>query len=441
MEGIPSAPGEACAYTPLIVPRVSTPVRNGLGYAVPELFYGMTFALTIEGPMVAAYRDAFGGGEQFVGLVWLAGSLSIGIAGLFSALWVEPLQHKRAFVFWGHIGTSVTLLLTALAIWLGAAHSSAAACAIYVVGTSAFFLTIGLLIPAWLGLIGELFRKGSQARVLGLTFLCNKASAIVGGQLIVRLVLGSGWSAVDEWSLLFAIAGVAAFIGSFPFLWVVEEVRPRPARKRFAPYLRSLVAVLRELPLLRRFILADVIGITAMITLAFYADAAIHDGGFERSWAGHWVAVGAVAQVIISGLVAWRGSRIHPRTWFVVGTAAGIVATLAAAYGSSGLAASYGGLAYVYDVAAAGAGIYMGIRAICHAPMVMGLAPGRDGTAPIGIAVALLMLVQGFGPAVAGVVISGWGYLPVFGVVALCGAISLIFLLLWVPRDVESSAP
>jgi len=80
------------------------------------------------------------------------------------------------------------------------------------------------------------------------------------------------------------------------------------------------------------------------------------------------------------------------------------------------------------------------VRAACHAPMVMRLAPGRDGTAPIGIAVALIMLVQGFGPAIAGVVIGGWGYLPVFVVVAVCGAISLGFLLLRVPRDVPTGA-
>ena len=411
--------------------QVSVPVRNALAYAVPELFWGMTWALTIDGPMVAAYRDAFGGSEDFVGLAWLCGSLALGVPGLFSAYWVEPLRHKRGFVFWGHLAGGLAMLLTAGGVHLFASQGAAAASAVYLVGVTLFFLTVGVLLPGWLALVGELFAPGTQSRVLGVIFVCNKFAAMVAGHFIAREVLAGAWSPTDQWTALFAVAGGAGVVGSFPFLWVVETPRPRPTRGTLGAYLGSLGRALRELPALRRFIAADVVGITSILTLAWYADAAIQGDGFHRSWAGHWVMVGAFTQVLMTSVVAWAAGRVLPRTWFIWGSLGGVFAAIAAAIGGELLA---------YDAAAVGLGIYMGVRVSCHAPMVMRLAPDRDGTGPIGLAVAAVMLVQGFGPPIGAWVVRHAGYMPVFATVAGCGVVSAILLLLWVPSDVPRAA-
>ncbi|MDF1701680.1 MAG: hypothetical protein P1V36_11045 [Planctomycetota bacterium] len=418
------------------MPSQSNALRNTLAYAVPELFWGMAWALAVDGPMVAAYRDAFGGGPSFVAVTWLVGSLAIGLPSLLSALWVEPMKHKRAFVFWGHIAGGIALLAAAGAIYLWAGSSTTAACVAYILGTGSFFLSIGILMPGWLALVGELFQGGMQSRVLGITFVSNKLAAIFGGQLIAQAVLGTAWTPTDQWSLMFLIAGAAALVGSFPFLWLVEVPRPRPPRMRLGPYFRSLLDVLRELPALRRFIVSDVLGIALMLVLTYAADAAIRDGGFPRKLAGHWVAVGAGGMLAMSALVAIRARHVHPRTWFLCGTAAGIVAALAAAYGSTNVADRWGGAHLGYDVAAAGVGVYMGVRASCHAPLVMRLSPGRDGTAPIGVSMACIMLMQGGAPVIGALVIAYAGYLPLFLGVAVCGTISLILLWLRVPLDV-----
>lgn len=410
--------------------------RNLLAYAVPELFWGMTWALAIDGPMVAAYRDAFGGGETFVGLAWFVGSFAIGFLGLFSALWVEPMKHKRGFVFWGHVAGGVALLIGAALIKSWAASSAMAACAAYLIGIGAFFLTVGILLPGWLALVGELFVGGMQSRVLGITFVCNKIAAVIGGQFVARTILDNTWTATDQWSFLFLLAGSVAVVGSIPFLWIVETPRPRPERKALRAYFASLRDALRELPGLRRFIVADVLGISLMLVLAYAADAAIQRAGLPRADAGHWVAMGAAGMLGMSGLVAWRARHVHPRTWFLLGTTAGVLAALAAAYGSTDLAASWGGAHLAFDIAAFGNGMYLGVRASCHAPLVMRLSPGRDGTAPIGVAVACIMLMQGGAPMVGAHVIAHHGYLPLFLAVAACGTISFVLLVLRVPIDV-----
>lgn len=409
------------------MPRLTVPVRNAVAYALPELFWGMTWALTVDGPMVAAYRDAFGGSADFVGLAWLFGSLAIGIPGLLSAYWVEPMRHKRGFVFWVHIAGGLAMLGTAAGIYLFASEGATAASAVYLLGVTTFFLTVGVLLPGWLGLLGELFASSIQSRVLGITFVCNKLAAMAAGHFVARTVLANTWSPTEQWTLLFGVAGTAGVLGSFPYLWIVEVPRPRPVRSTLRAYFASLGAALRELPGLRRFIVADVIGITSILTLAWYADAAIQGDDFHRSWAGHWVMVGALAQVVTSGFVAWTAHRMLPRSWFVVGALGGVLAAVAAGIGGNLLA---------YEVAAIGVGIYMGVRTSCHAPLVMGLAPGRDGTGPIGIAVAAIMVVQGLGPPIGAYVVEHVGYEPVFAAVAGCGLVSALLLLLWVPSHV-----
>ena len=73
------------------MPRVSIPVRNTLAYAVPELFWGLAWGATLEGPLVAAFSKGFGGSDTFVGHVSLLTALGLGLPMFLSAFWVESL--------------------------------------------------------------------------------------------------------------------------------------------------------------------------------------------------------------------------------------------------------------------------------------------------------------------------------------------------------------
>lgn len=411
------------AYTASMAqPNVA--VRNTLAYAIPELFWGITWAISVDLAMVAAFSDDFGGSQGFIGLAMLLGSFGLGVPLLLSAFWVEPLRSKRGFVFWGHIAGGLALLLAAGLIWIAA--DALAARVAFLAGTTLFFVSVGLLIPGWLALVGELFRSGTQARVLGVTFFANKLAAAFAGHFIGTQVLATSWSPTDKWTLLFSIAGVAALVGSFPFLWIVERVQVRPPRPPFRAYLGSLLGALREIPALRRFVVADAVGISVLVTFTFYADAAIRTEGVHNSRSGDWVMIGALAMMAMSALIAVAGERVRPRAWLCGGLLCGAGASVAAACGGSTLS---------YDMAAVGLGLWLATRASCHAPQVMRLAPERDGTAPIGVAMALVMPVQGLGPWLAGEwVIPGTSYAHVFWAVAGLASVAALLLLFWVPR-------
>ena len=97
------------------------------------------------------------------------------------------------------------------------------------------------------------------------------------------------------------------------------------------------------------------------------------------------------------------------------------------------LSAAAGGGETAYAITAASLGVWMAGRISCHAPQVMRLAPGRDGTAPIGLATGFAMPVSGIAPFLAGPLIPVVGYAPVFWVVAALVSISGALLLFWVP--------
>ena len=410
---------------------ISTPVRNALAYAVPELFWGMAWGATLEGPLIAAFSTAFGGGEAFVGTVALLTMVGIGLPMFFSAYWVESFQHKRAFVFWGHIvGGAVFFAVALLLVLAGPTHPGVVRVA-YAVGLTLFFLSVGFLIPGWMALVGELFPPHAQPRVLGATFFANRIGALCGGALAFS-ILDRPWSALDQWTLLFVVAGVLGVVGSLPFLWIVETPRERPPRPRFPVYLRSLVQAFRDLPALRKFILADVIAVTSMITLSFYARAAIARDGFHEAYAGRWVMVGAVAQMVMSASIALAGERVRPRVWLAVGVALA---------GVGAVSAAEGGAAWTHAATAACLGLWIAARNSCHAPQVMRLAPGRDGTAPIGIAAGIAQPASGVAPFLAGLLIPWLGYGPIFWAVAGFALLAAFLLLRWIPRGSAWPSP
>lgn len=403
--------------------RLSTPVRNALAYAVPELFWGLAWGSTLEGPLVAAFSTGFGGSERFVGTVSLLTAMGLGLPMFFSAFWAESLRHKRDFVVWGHVAGGLVFLVVAGLLRLAGPEQPHLVRIAYAGGLTLFFVSVGILAPAWLALVGELFPPRNQARVMGTTFVANRIGALAGGALAFR-VLDAPWTTLDQWTLLFVVAGVAGVVGSLPFLWVVESSRPRPARPPLRHYLRKMVHTLVELPALRRFIVADLLGVTTMVTFFFYARAAIERDGFHEAMAGRWVMVGALAQMAMSGLVAWQGGRIRPRYFLAAGLGAAACGALSAAAGGGETA---------YALTAASLGVWMAGRISCHAPQVMRLAPGRDGTAPIGLATGFAMPISGIAPFLAGPLIPVVGYAPVFWVVGALAAISGALLLFWVP--------
>jgi MFS family permease len=396
----------------------ATHLRNLLAVTLPELLWGFASALTIEAPIPAAFRGYLCGGEWFLGAWTLVSALASACAMLFTAWYVLPFVRKRAFVVVGHLVTGalylpVILLARALGDEDGASDVGA------LLGIGFFALSLGLLMPAWMALIGTLFPEGQRSRVLGLLFVLNRIGGVLGG-LAAEAVLRSAWDVHDQWLWLWGVAAIVAFLGGVPFLWIREvdgDARPRPP---LGAYLRQLLSAARGHPALRRFMLVDLLGVSGWILLAYYGDVAFRDRGVHPEHAGRLTAVAAFAQLLGALLVAVVGGRLRPRRGLAVGAlcaAAAAVLTCLATTASGFL------------VVAALSGFYMVSRQTCHGPQLMRLAGARDPTAALSLGMAVASVVQALLPFLAGLLRPVTGFPPLLLLVT--GSTLLCAWLLW----------
>lgn len=389
-------------------------VRNALAYAVPELFWGFGWAVAIDNPMPAAFADGFGASEGLVGSFGLCSAIGLGAPMLFTAFLLAPWRRKRGLLFWGHLAPAILLGVLALAVPPAAASGASVLEALYLGAFLVFFLSIGILVPAWLSLLGDLFPDHQRTRVLGVCFALNRVGGFVGGLVVERLLSSSELAPEAQWSWLFGLASLAMMLGSVGFLFIVEEERTPVPRPPIGRYLRSVLALFRELTTLRAFILVDVLAVTGMIVVMFYGDVAIRDHAIDASWAGVWTRAAAGTQFAVALAITFLGYRVAPRRWLVGGT----LAIAGAAFLASVTTSPYG-----FTGVAAASGAFLVIRMTCHSPQVLRLSPGRDGTTPIALAWTATMPVQGIGPFAAGWLMSAGvlDYRPIFlGVGCLC---------------------
>jgi MFS family permease len=401
--------------------------RNALLYAVPELFWGYAHALTLESAMPGAFAEGFGGTEAFVGAVALAIALGSALPMPLTGWVVDPLPRKAGFVFWGHLATGALYGLVALFLHFADPIGLSAVRAAYLASIFTFFLALGFLMPAWLALLGDLVPEGSRGRVLGFTFVLNRVGAWAGGET-AHAVLSSGSAPRDAWSLLFLLAMAAAMLGSFPFAWLVEEARERRPRPPLVPYLKGFFGSFHASPGLRRFIVADVLGVTGLVVAFHFSDTAIRRHGIDPAWAGRWTSATSLAQLGAALLVTWLGRRLRPR----LGLAAGVLCVAGAA-----ALAAFAVSPVAFAVVAALAGCHRTLRMTCHSPQVMRLAPGRERTGAIGLAMVVAAPVAGLGPLAAGAMIPLLGYRPVFLAVGAVCLLSFGLLGRWVPDTEE----
>ncbi len=399
-------------------------MRNAAAFIVPDLFWGLGWGIALDYPLPAAFVSSIGASSELLGHFNLMTALALGLPMLVTGWLLAPLRRKRGFVILTHVITASTLLALSAYLYIGADWGTTALAIGWVVAQCGFWFMLGLGIPAWLGLLGDVFPDAQRARVLGLIFVANRATAIPGG-LMAEHILGLGWAPGHAWSLLFGIAGLTMLVGSFPFALAVETDGTATPRPRLRTHFRQLGRLWQRLPDLRRFICIDSFSSVGMVLLAFYGDAAIRAHAAPESDAGGWASMAAAAQMCCAFAIALLGSRVRPRHWLVI---AALLLTVGCVLAAT---AAHAG---VFAMVAALSGIYLVLRNSCWAPQILRLAPGQDSAEPIALAGATLLLMQGILVWTAGLAIArGVGYGTVFWIVAAVAALVALGLWLLVP--------
>ncbi|MGE0193416.1 MAG: hypothetical protein AB7T63_15400 [Planctomycetota bacterium] len=399
--------------------------RNAAAYAVSELGWGFAWSLVFEAPMIAAFAAGIGRGEGDAGLIWLLQSLGIALPMLVTAWLLKPFGRMRGLVAWGHATAAVLLLgLAGVAAWAEAGTLRL----VYLLTVPVFFLAIGVQIPAWYAMVGQLFPPGAQHRLLGVVFAVNRIGALVGGGL-AGYVIETAASPGEAWSRLFAISGASGLLACWPYRWIQERgIRPRP-RPPLRSHLAGMGRTWRRIAAFRRFVLADALGIAQWVVIALFAEAAFSRDGHPRWLAGPWTQASAVGMLLAAVLVTLTGNRVRPRAWVAVGMAALAV---------GGVVAAIGGGTWHYGFVAATVGFSLGTRMTCLGLSLMRIVPARQRTQALGLQGAVATALQGTFAWGGGLVAIELGYGPVFAGAAVVVVVALMLLMTWVPRPVSS---
>ena len=376
--------------------------------------------------MPATFVKALGRGSSLVGTAQLLIGLGLACGMFFSAYILAPRRQKRGVIYWAHTTCALVYGLMALGMYVfDEPNSGITLTALYLVAVFVYFLAIGMAIPIWLSIVGDLFPEAQRARVLAIAFMANRIGGIAGGWWAERALLHHE-NVPQTWGLLFMAAAICGAVGSLPFLALVERGRTPKTRPRLAAHAGKLLSTLSESRAIRRFLLVDLLGVASFIVIVYFGDAAMRRDGIAESWSGRFVQYAAIGQLAICGLIAVGGHWMSMRRWLALSFALMVVAALLSARGGGPLP---------YSIVAAFGGVFMGLRLSFHSPEVMRLDGNvEDQTLALSAVGTCITATQGAMPFLAGLALAHCTYEALFLAVAAIVLLAALMLLTWVPR-------
>jgi predicted MFS family arabinose efflux permease len=274
---------------------------NIFGICSVELLWGFGMPLVIESTFLQLFLRRLGASSFLIGLIPTLISAGIALSSPFSFSLTGHLERKRTAVILVHVFTALPVL--AFGLILGFTGLRSSTLAVFLIAYALFSIGVGLLNPAWNNYLVKIFPEQRAIPAMAATMTAQSAAKLVGSLYLVRLVERYSFSARGS-SLVFGLVGLLFLIGSFPFLFTVEQA-DRQASSASASSPRSLRSVLGN----RRFLLflgteLEYIALSGVIY--FYANYATEYRGVSPALAaGLFVACNYLGGVLANVLLGW----------------------------------------------------------------------------------------------------------------------------------------
>ncbi len=274
---------------------------NIFGICSVELLWGFGMPLVIESTFLQLFLRRLGASSFLIGLIPTLISAGIALSSLFSFSLTGHLERKRTAVILVHAFTALPVLAFGLILGFSGLRSSTLA--VFLISYALFSIGVGLVNPAWNNYLVKIFSEQRAIPAMAAMMTAQSAAKLVGSLFLVRLVERYSFSARGS-SLVFCLVGLLFLIGSFPFLFTVEQAdRQASSASRGAP--RSLRSVLGN----RRFLLflgteLEYFALSGVIY--FYANYATEYRGVSPALAaGLFVACNYLGAVLANVLLGW----------------------------------------------------------------------------------------------------------------------------------------
>lgn len=379
---------------------------------------GLSFAS--QSTILPAFAAHLGASNLVIGAIPALMTLGWNLPSLFAAGYTESLARKLPFVLRYTIWERVPLLLLAAVAFFVARPAPEVALALMLVMLLLMTSAGGLLMPAWMDIVGRTIPTNLRGRFFAVSSLLGGAGGLLGSVLtawvLARMPAPSGYAVCFLVSALFmGLSYVALSLVREPAAATVEAPPPLGA------YLRRVGRVLREDRNLAWFLLARGLNFVGMMAAGFYT---VHALRFYAApdWAvGVFTTAllaGQMAGNLVLGVVADRVGHLVPLS---IGLGALLLANLVALAAPS---------LEVFLVVFVLHGVQLAAISVSGLNVLLEFAPGPAARPTyVGLGTTLLTPVAFGAPLVAGLMADAFGFRVVFATAALGAAAAMALLL------------
>lgn len=394
-----------------------------LGLDFGLFLVGLSFAS--QTTILPAFAAHLGASNVLIGAIPALMTLGWNLPSLFAAGYTESLARRLPFVRRYTIWERAPFLVLAAAAFFVARPAPELALALMLAMLVLITGAGGLVMPAWMDIVGRAVPVRMRGRFFALSSLLGNTGGLLGSFLtawvLARLPAPDGYGVCFLASAFFmALSYAALALVREPPTAVVSAGEP------LRSYLRRVGRVLRQDGNLSWFLLARALTFVGMMAGAFYTVHAL------RLYAAPDWAVGVFTTVLLAGqmsgnvVLGWLADRSGHLVVLMAGVGALLLGNLVA-LGAPSLE--------VFMIVFALQGVQLAAINVSGLNVLLEFAPTPAARPTyIGLGTTLLTPVTFGAPLAAGLIADGLGFGAVFATAAL-GALAALALLLGRVRD------
>jgi MFS family permease len=391
----------------------------------------MALSFASQSTVLPAYAVHLGAPNLVIGAIPAVMATGWLLPALFAAGHTEALRRRLPFVMRYTVWERAPFLLLALTAFVVADRAPGVAMAALLGSLLTITLVGGVLMPAWMDVVGRTIPTQLRGRFFALWSSLASVGALAGSALTGYVL--SAVRAPASFGVCFVIGAVLMALSYAALAATREPVVSRPAsRTSLGGYLRRVPAILRRDANFSWFLAARALAVLGAMASGFYTVHALRAHGATGWHVGLFTAVLYAGQIVGNAAFGWLADRAGHRLVMVAGAAAMAVA--------NGVAFSVTTLG-PYAVTFALVGLNQAAANVSNQNVLLEFAPTPDERPTyIGLGNTFVAPVALAAPVAAGVMADGWGLGVVF-VLAGCTGLAAIALLLVQVRDPRQARP
>ena len=404
--------------------------RNVIALGADFGLYLVGLSFVSPATILPAFASHLGAPNVVIGAIPAVMTAGWFVPSLFAAGHTERLARKLPFVLRYTVWERVPFLVLVPVALFVADRAPGVALALLLLLLVVIAVVGGVLMPAWMDVVGRAVPLGIRGRFFALANLIGSAGGILGSAATAYALA----AVAPPRGYGFCFLGAAAFMAlSYVALALVHEPpgAARPATPGLGQYLRRVPTLLAADRNFTWFLLARALAVVGTMASGFYTVYALASFSPPEWQIGVFTSLLIAGQVAGTLLFGWLADRTGHRLGLLLGVAAGVVANVLAL-----TAASLAMFTPVFFLLGASTSSVM----VSGLSVLLEFAPtAEERPTYVGIGNTAIGSVSLVAPLAGGVMADTVGFAPIFAVAALFGVAG--FALLTRVRDPRSLPP